>query len=139
LLGWGVELRAERASILLSPSVVHDAPYESYAWTLHNVEQYITNPQPLPSWIVDLVNHAEAMRPSTGVMRAAREASINGLVAWLSQQREGNRNAALYWCAKRMRDGGLPISDAMLHLGIAARKTGLEDKEIERTIRSAYK
>jgi hypothetical protein len=73
------------------------------------------------------------------VLKASREASINGLVNWLSNQAEGNRNAALYWCAKRMCEGGLPVSDAMLYLGIAARKTGLQDKEIERTIRSAYK
>jgi len=139
LIGWGVELRAERASILLAPSVVSDTPYESYAWTLHEVERYIANPPPLPQWIVDLVKHAEAMKPAAGVARAAREASINGLVTFLSQQREGNRNAALYWCAKRMREGGMPIGDAMLHLGLAARKIGLEDKEIDTTIRSAYR
>jgi len=139
LLGWGVELRAEKASIMLAPSVVDDSEYKTYAWTLHDVERYIFNPQPLPQWIVDLVRHAEATKPAVGTLKASREASINGLVSWLSNQVEGNRNAALYWCAKRMCEGGLPISDAMLYLGVAARKTGLQDKEIERTIRSAYK
>jgi len=139
LLGYGLEFRAENAAILLAPSVVADSDFQTYAWTVEDVVERIKNPLPLPRWILELIEHAEKTKPVANVLRAARDASFVGLIAWLRGQKEGNRNAALFWSAKRLFEAGLPISEAMFHLSSAARETGLQDKEIESTIRSAYK
>lgn len=60
---------------------------------------------------------------------------LDGLVAFVQSQGEGNRNAALYWAACHALDEGLsldPIKDAALSVG-------LHNDEVERTVASALR
>jgi hypothetical protein len=57
------------------------------------------------------------------------------LARWVAGQREGNRNAGLFYAANRALDAGR--EDILPALARAAREAGLEDREIDRTIRSA--
>jgi hypothetical protein len=56
------------------------------------------------------------------------------LAEWVARQQEGNRNDALFWAANRALEAGL--SD-LGELAEAARRTGLEEREIARTLASA--
>jgi hypothetical protein len=57
------------------------------------------------------------------------------LAAWVERLTEGNRNSGLFWAACRAVETGQPgVLDA---LAVAAARTGLEDREITRTIASA--
>ena len=60
---------------------------------------------------------------------------LSNLVRWVASQREGNRNAGLFWAANRALDAD-PAAD-LSPLAVAARQAGLEDKEITRTLDSA--
>ena len=79
--------------------------------------------------------------PSPGPARLPRlehqsgERQISSLARWLAIQREGNRNAGLFWAANRALENDL---DADLSpLAAAARQAGLDDPEITRTLDSA--
>jgi hypothetical protein len=52
----------------------------------------------------------------------------------MARQHEGNRNDGLFWAANRALDAG--VTD-LSELAEAARKTGLEEREITRTLSSA--
>ncbi|MFC1464184.1 MAG: primase C-terminal domain-containing protein [Candidatus Brachytrichaceae bacterium NZ_4S206] len=63
-----------------------------------------------------------------------------GLVALrehVAAQREGNRNSALFWAACRAAERGMHEHEISELLADAARSTGLRDREIAATIRSA--
>jgi hypothetical protein len=68
---------------------------------------------------------------SAGVQRG----DLSHLAAWVQQQHEGNRNDGLFWAACRAAETGDEI--VLAELAAAARSTGLTDREIATTIRSA--
>jgi hypothetical protein len=58
------------------------------------------------------------------------------LAEWMAHQQEGNRNDGLFWAANRALDAGLTDLE---ELADAARRTGLDDREIARTLASAHR
>ena len=60
---------------------------------------------------------------------------ITRLVRWVAAQREGNRNAGLFWAANRALETD-PAAD-LNELAAAARQAGLPEQEITRTLNSA--
>ena len=60
---------------------------------------------------------------------------LDHLARWVASQQEGNRNAGLFWAANRALDAD-PAAD-LSPLAAAARQTGLDDREITRTLDSA--
>jgi Bifunctional DNA primase/polymerase, N-terminal len=63
-----------------------------------------------------------------------RPADARRLAEWVARQHEGNRNDGLFWAASRALDAGL---DDLEELAEAARRTGLDEREITRTLASA--
>ena len=62
---------------------------------------------------------------------------LSHLARWVATQAEGNRNAGLFWAANRALDAD-PGAD-LTPLAAAALQTGLEEREITRTLNSARK
>jgi hypothetical protein len=60
---------------------------------------------------------------------------VGALARWVAAQREGNRNADLYWAANRALEAD-QATDLSL-LAAAARQAGLDEREITRTLDSA--
>ena len=60
---------------------------------------------------------------------------LSHLAAWVRQQHEGNRNDGLFWAACRAAEAG--DETVLAELATAARSTGLPDREIAATIKSA--
>jgi RecB family exonuclease len=67
---------------------------------------------------------------------ADRPTDTHRLAEWVARQHEGNRNDGLYWAANRALEAGLTD---LGELADAARRTGLEEREIARTLASAYR
>ena len=63
-----------------------------------------------------------------------RPTDAHRLAEWLARQHEGNRNDGLFWAANRALDAGLTD---LGELADAARSTGLDEREIARTLASA--
>ncbi len=63
-----------------------------------------------------------------------RPADAHRLAEWVARQQEGNRNDSLFWAANRALDAGLAD---LGELAEAARLTGLDEREIARTLASA--
>ena len=61
------------------------------------------------------------------------------LAAWVASRPEGGRNAGLFWAACRMAEQGHDVQQTAAVLGDAARIAGLEDREVDTTIQSAYR
>jgi Bifunctional DNA primase/polymerase, N-terminal len=66
---------------------------------------------------------------------AGRPRDVGHLAAWVAAQKEGNRNQGLFWAANRAVEAG--DTQALGSLAQAARQAGLDEREIDRTIRSA--
>jgi hypothetical protein len=64
-----------------------------------------------------------------------RPRDVGHLAAWLAGQQEGNRNGALFWAATRACEAG--DYAALAAIAKAARDTGLSDREITATVKSA--
>jgi Bifunctional DNA primase/polymerase, N-terminal len=60
---------------------------------------------------------------------------LTHLTRWVASQPEGNRNAGLFWAANRALDANRAAD--LCPLAVAARRAGLGDKEITRTLDSA--
>ena len=65
---------------------------------------------------------------------AERPTDASRLAGWVARLPEGNRNDGLFWAANRALESGLTD---LGELAEAARKTGLEEREITRTLASA--
>jgi bifunctional DNA primase/polymerase-like protein len=63
-----------------------------------------------------------------------RSADVRGLAEWVARQQEGNRNDGLFWAANRALETG---QADLRQLADAARHSGLDDREITRTLGSA--
>jgi hypothetical protein len=126
LPGCHLDFRSRGGYVLTPPSRIDGKPYQLVT-TLHGhgaldwdaVTQHL-DPQRQPS---------PPRHPRPG------RHDLSGLARWVASQAEGNRNACLFWAANRALDGD-PAAD-LSPLAAAARRAGLEDKEITRTLDSA--
>lgn len=73
------------------------------------------------------------------VSQVDRSVHTDRLAAWVARRIEGERNAGLFWAACRMAEQGTPPNDALSTLGPAAAQAGLREREITRTVGSAYR
>ena len=74
-------------------------------------------------------------QPPRAQPRPAPGLDLTHLAQWVASQPEGNRNAGLYWAANRALDADRAAD--LSPLAVAARRAGLGDKEITRTLDSA--
>jgi Bifunctional DNA primase/polymerase, N-terminal len=126
LPGHHLDFRSHGGYILAPPSAIDGKPYELIARPgAHGTLDWaavtrLLQPQPQP--------HHPQPRPAPGL-------DLTHLAQWVASQPEGNRNAGLFWAANRALDtnGAADLSP----LAVAARRAGLGDKEITRTLDSA--
>lgn len=80
-------------------------------------------------------------RPTPSMQTDAATVSVNTarLAAWVAARGEGERNRGLFWAACRLAENGTPSADALDMLGPAAAQSGLSEREIATTVRSAYR
>lgn len=78
---------------------------------------------------------APSMRSDAGTLSVDTER----LAAWVAGRGEGERNHGLFWAACRLAENGTPPADALDALGPAAAQSGLSEREITTTVRSAYR
>jgi len=126
LPGHHLDFRSAGGYVLAPPSQVDGKPYRLIAkpggrgtldWAA--VAQFL-DPQQQP--------HPRQPRPAFG-------ADLTHLARWVASQPEGNRNAGLFWAANRALDTDQAAD--LSPLAVAARRAGLGDKEITRTLDSA--
>ena len=121
-----IDFRSAGGYVLIPPSKVAGKPYERIS-TLDGHGH------------LDWQQVTALLQPARQHQRPAhrhptrREASH--LAAWVAAQPEGNRNAGLFWAACRALDAS-PAAD-LSPLATAARKAGLAELEITRTLNSA--
>jgi hypothetical protein len=117
-----LDFKAAGGYVLAPPSMVHGKRYElldhrpggrCLEWQL--VRQLLDPPP----------------RPGNGLPR--KDGDVGRLAAWVAGQPEGNRNAGLYWAARRAVESGLDPDG----LAAAAVQAGLSEPEAQATIRSA--
>lgn len=94
-----------------------------------------------PDWLLELVRVGER-GPSVG--RTARQlgptrgqARLAALARTVCQASEGTRNSVLYWACRRAAEDGIPAPIAASVLTRMAQRAGLDEGEIEATVRSA--
>ena len=75
----------------------------------------------------------ERQRPARPVVAAPADGGH--LAIWVERLREGNRNAGLFWAACRAVEAGR--GGSLDDIAAAAARSGLDDREIARTIASA--
>ncbi|WP_100501942.1 bifunctional DNA primase/polymerase [Geodermatophilus chilensis] len=122
----GVDIKSSSGYLVAPPS--RHMSGRSYSWA---TEVPITT---APSWLRKLIRRPEgAHRPITTMSTSA---AADGLVRTVASAQEGGRNRALHWAACRAAERGAP-ADLLDQLRAAARSVGLDEREIEKTIRSA--
>jgi hypothetical protein len=121
-----LDFRSTGGYILAPPSRVGGKPYRLLA-------------RPGGSSTLDWAAVTRFLEPQRHLERPAPghapDRRLGQLARWVAAQREGNRNAGLYWAANRALDAN-PAAD-LSPLAAAARQAGLTEPEITRTIDSA--
>ncbi len=134
-----VDFRGAGGAVILPPSIGvcgHDVPQP---YTLVKVRQ---DARPIDAEALrDFVDPEWARRRFATRLRKlpqpqARESALR---AWVASRREGERNTGLFWAACRMAEAGHPLDATMESLTGPAQDCGLLDREIQATIRSAYR
>jgi len=88
--------------------------------------------------IRDLLTPPRPPRPRP-VVGANPTPAAERLAGWLAGAVEGNRNSSLFWAACRLAELGMDEPAIQGALDGPARTAGLADREIETTIRSAWR
>jgi bifunctional DNA primase/polymerase-like protein len=119
-----LDFRSKGGYVVAPPSQVGGMPYEL-------VKQ--TDGQGGLDWaaVTRLLEPERRQRPQRSGQRST---DAHRLAEWMARQHEGNRNDGLFWAAKRALEAGLTD---LGELADAARNTGLDEREITRTLASA--
>jgi hypothetical protein len=119
-----LDFRSKGGYVVAPPSQVNGTPYEL-------VKQ--ADGQGGLDWVAvtRLLEPEPRQRPQRSEQRST---DAHRLAEWMARQHEGNRNDGLFWAANRALDAG--VTD-LSELADAARKTGLDEREITRTLASA--
>jgi hypothetical protein len=130
-----IDFKARGGYVLLPPSRHPEGP--RYEWIERG------EPQPAPAWLLDLLDqHTRAPRPhvraDTARLTPRSVASLRAMADRLAHETPGNRNAFLFWCACTAADTGATADQVAIVLRDAARRAGLGEREITRTLDSAF-
>jgi len=128
-LALGVDLKAHTTGYVVAPPSLH-ASGRRYTWA---------NELPIavaPRWLAELAVQPARELPSTVNAGVFTGASDDGLVRFVAQAAEGERNNVLWWAGWRAAQRGSLTSLAPA-LRAAALGIGLGADEIERTLASA--
>ncbi|WP_062984614.1 bifunctional DNA primase/polymerase [Nocardia anaemiae] len=122
----GVDIKTS-AGYLIAPSSIHRDTGRRYEWVND------APIAPLPEHLRSKVEYPEPVRPQWVATPAGR---MDGLVRAVAEAVPGKRNQVLFWAACRAIEQG--ADQAVLDLLRAAALTcGLDEVEVERTLRSA--
>ncbi len=119
----GIDLKVH--GYLIMPPSAHPVTGQPYRWE-------ITEPAPLPDRLRELLR---PLPPTLSVLRA-HGGSGRGLVRFVATLTPGQRNAGLYWAARRAAETGL-MSRIKSDLVAAGCAVGLPEFEARRTVASA--
>ncbi len=137
-----LDFRSLGGYIVAPPSQVHGERYELISRREGRLEQgNLAGGRPAEDqggldWAA--VTRLLDPQPERSVLRAAGAwpADPSRLAGWVARLAEGNRNDGLFWAASRALESGLTD---LGELAEAARKTGLDEREIARTLASAQR
>ena len=119
-----LDFRSKGGYVVAPPSQVGGMPYEL-------VKQ--TDGQGGLDWAA-VTRLLEPERRQRLQRSGQRSTDAHRLAEWMARQHEGNRNDGLFWAANRALEAGLTD---LGELADAARNTGLDEREITRTLASA--
>lgn len=132
----GIDFRGDGGYIIVSPSVrvIDDVP----------IRYEITHISDAAAAGLDSARLRDFLDPRPGPFlrpgRAlVRVGDVERLASWVAGQGEGERNRSLFWAACRLAENGVAASDARDVLVAAARQPGFDEREIARTVNSAYR
>ena len=134
--GTHVDFRGEGGYVIVPPSQVREADDSRQSYELIAIAQHAGKPLDADRLRDSLTPPRQIPRP-TGMPAAG--ARPDRLAAWLANRPEGTRNGGLFWAACRMAEDGQRYDATLSALGNAAKSAGLGDREVESTIRSAYR
>ena len=121
-----IDFRAQGGYVLIPPSVVGGRHYQH----VKALGGRGTLDWQAAAWLLE-PSREHHHSPSS----SAPGEQVGALAHWLATQREGNRNAGLFWAANRALETD-PTAD-LSQLAAAARQLGLDEPEITRTLNSA--
>jgi Bifunctional DNA primase/polymerase, N-terminal len=125
-----VDFRGRGGYVVAPPSAVGSRRYEimrhepgeaTFDW---DAARRLLDPQPEPAG-------------RTAEHAGGRPCDVTRLAGWVAAQREGNRNAGLFWAASRAVEAG--DNSALDAIARGAAAAGLSQREITATIRSAQR
>lgn len=126
----GIDLREGGKHYVVLPPSIHPDTGRPYRLAHGDDERDIEAP---PRWLIDLVR-APILPPAPPQIRSG--STGDGLIRFVAEAQEGERNAKLYWaCCESLRDGTWQATRHPLRQ--AALSIGLTEHEVDATMRSA--